>query len=89
LRRKLGAVCHSALYEASLRFEFIRAVGAVYARVNYSRPLFPERVVESENLLFWIVFHDPHFVLKQLLDAVLGDEDVAHRDPQLVCGIGA
>jgi hypothetical protein len=48
-----------------------------------------QRVVESENLLFWIVFHDPHFVLKQLLDAVLGDEDVAHRDPQLVCGIGA
>ena len=48
-----------------------------------------QRVVKSENLLFWIVFHDPHFVLKQLLDAVLGDEDMANWDPQLAGGFGA
>jgi hypothetical protein len=41
MRRKLGAVWPSALYEASLRFEFIHAVGAIHARVNDSRPLFP------------------------------------------------
>ena len=31
----------------------------------------------------WLVLQDPHFLLKKLLNAVLGDEDVANRDPEL------
>jgi hypothetical protein len=54
LRRKLGAVWPPALYEASLRFEYIRAVGAIHACVNDSRPLFSRGTSPSEN---WFTVH--------------------------------
>jgi hypothetical protein len=42
----------------------------------------------GRNRLIRLVLHDPHLVLKHFLDAVLGDENVADRDPQPVRGIG-
>ena len=35
-----------------------------------------------------LVLEDLHFFLEHLLDAVFGDEDRAHRDPQLMRGFG-